>query len=580
MSATQQTYFGLASSLLDIGRGLYEKFSKLSQDQLNDWAKSAKLDFPVSAGTRTMPDIEIGKFSNNKLKTKSITKMTRATNGKVKGLKIDPALAEVPNYLETAGAQAICQMIVFNLGAEFYVAPNKVMGENGKWKNVAKTGSKNLTPYGVAARELFTLLGVEDTMKMEVGIFLKDEDTDKMIWTGAEKTWFIKLDLINKPQTEAQKEALANGQKSKARGGVAKGKSQKTKQLESSLAVSKQKIQELLGYLQHLNEEGMIEFNTQKDIEEFDHHVKKTEEGTIEVECGMAEVEIAESPPPQVAEVEEEERPVMKEPSGASVCDIDEEDEATLDVPEYDEEEAISQALAAAEEEEARIIAEAECDQEQYKIVRMTGTCQSAGDVLLHAKANGGTKVDKIIAKRNQSPTPTPRRRATPPTPTPRSPSPEPAPSVRAHNAQCDLMADMMEDSEATDDEGSEVSKDEIELTESEKEESEDEEEDVEAREKMEEEFETFMSSMKAFLKPGATHPDFNCLWKAVRAGIRKEFGDEDYEKYKTTDQFTQAKFDQMEEWITNHNLWQEAGLIDEQPMIDKWETYYNEQTE
>ena len=522
-----------------------------------------------------MPDIEIGKFSNNKLKTKSITKMTRATNGKVKGLKIDPALADVPNYLETAGAQAICQMIVFNLGAEFYVAPNKVMGENGKWKNVAKTGSKNLTPYGVAARELFTLLGVEDTMKMEVGIFLKDEDTDKMIWTGAEKTWFIKLDLINKPQTEAQKEALANGQKSKARGGVPKGKSQKTKQLESSLEVSKQKIQELLGYLQHLNEEGMIEFNTQKDIEEFDHHVKKTEEGTIEVECGMAEVEIAESPPPQVAEAEEDERPVMKEPSGASVCDMDEEDEATLDVPEYDEEEAISQALAAAEADEARIIAEAERDQEQYKIVRMTGTCQSAGDVLLRAKANGGTKVDKIIAQRNQSPTPAPRRRATPPTPTPRSPSPEPEVSK-------DVVGDLMDD---TDDEGSEVSKDEIELTESEKEESEDEEsededEDTDFREKMEEEFEGYMDTTKAFLKPGETHPDFNCLWRAARAGTRKALGDEAYGKYKKTDQFTQDKFEAIEEWITNHNLWQEAGLIDEQPMIDAMEKYYAENTE
>ena len=522
-----------------------------------------------------MPDIEIGKFSNNKLKTKSITKMTRATNGKVKGLKIDPALAKVPNYLETAGAQAICQMIVFNLGAEFYVAPNKVMGENGKWKNVAKTGSKNLTPYGVAARELFTLLGVEDTMKMEVGIFLKDEDTDKMIWTGAEKTWFIKLDLINKPQTEAQKEALANGQKSKARGGVPKGKSQKTKQLESSLEVSKQKIQELLGYLQHLNEEGMIEFNTQKDIEEFDHHVKKTEEGTIEVECGMAEVEIAESPPPQVAEAEEDERPVMKEPSGASVCDMDEEDEATLDVPEYDEEEAISQALAAAEADEARIIAEAERDQEQYKIVRMTGTCQSAGDVLLRAKANGGTKVDKIIAQRNQSPTPAPRRRATPPTPTPRSPSPEPEVSK-------DVVGDLMDD---TDDEGSEVSKDEIELTESEKEESEDEEsededEDSDFREQMEEEFEGYMETTKAFLKQGATHPDFNCLWRAARAGTRKALGDEAYGKYKKTDQFTQDKFEAIEEWITNHNLWQEAGLIDEQPMIDAMEKYYAENTE
>ena len=567
MSATQQTYFELASSLLGIGRGLYEKFSKLSQEQLDGWAKSAKLDFPVSAGTRTMPDIEIGKFSNNKLKTKSITKMTRATNGKVKGLKIDPALAEVPNYLETAGAQAICQMIVFNLGAEFYVAPNKVMGENGKWKNVAKTGSKNLTPYGVAARELFTLLGVEDTMKMEVGD-LATGNTDKMIWTGAEKGWFIKLDLINKPQTEAQKTALANGQKSKARGGVPKGKSQKTKQLESSLEASKQKIQELLGYLQHLLDEEMIEFNTQKDIEEFDYHVKKTETGTIEVECGMAEVEIAESP--QVAEAEEDERPVMKEPSGASVCDMDEEDsEATMDVPAYDEEEAISQALAEQEAEQARIIAEAERDQEQYRIVRMTGTCQSAGDVLLRAKANGGTKLDKIIAQRNQSPTPAPRRRATPPTPTPRSPTPEPEVSK-------DVVGDLMDD---TDDEGSEVSKDEIEDEESEDEESEDEE-DEEAREKMEEEFEDFMSCMKAYLKEGETHPDFNCLWKAVRATLKENLGDETYEKYKKTDQFTQEKFDQLEEWITNHNLWQEAGLIDEQPMIDKWETFYNEQTE
>lgn len=318
-----------AASIYKTCEKIYKKFSALTQEQLNQWVKDAKVDFPVQAGTKTSAEFEIHSFDNGKLKLPKVNAFKRTKTGKVLALKFEKNLAVFfKEDYEVVVEQAIVQMIVFNLRSEFFKAPTK----DAEDKNIKGTGSKNITPYGVACKNMFSLLGVECEEKM---ILNKDEDEG-----GLER------ELITKPMTEAQKISLATGQKSKARGGVKKGKSQKTKQLEAVLFATQQKLETLTGYMVHLHENGKLLLN-KEDEKVYDNLVQQTtDKSNIKLDCGMAEVEIStmdstefkskeskeelseefvreETP---ILEEEEEERPVLRQPSGAPTQELSEEE--------------------------------------------------------------------------------------------------------------------------------------------------------------------------------------------------------------------------------------------------------------
>ena len=292
----QVSVFGFAGDI-------YKKFSALNQEEIDQWAKRSKIEFAVKAGTRAMPEFEIHKFDNSKLKVKKVFAFQRNKKGAVKAIKIEGELYKLPEY-ENVVKQMIVQKIVLDLRAEFFKEAEK----DAEGKKIKGTGSKNITPFGVACKEMFTLLGVENKYKYEID------------GSG------LKQVLITEPQTEAQKESLLAGQKSKARKGVKKGKSQKTIQLETSLEQANKEMANLKGFMIYLFTNGMM--NLGEDEEKMYHQVVKDteEEETVSYRCGMGlpDGDIQKSPSPSPEP--EEKRPVLREPSGASVTEYSEEE--------------------------------------------------------------------------------------------------------------------------------------------------------------------------------------------------------------------------------------------------------------
>lgn len=280
--------------VFDTAEKIYSIFSALEQDELDGWTKKSKIEFPVSAGVRTMPDFEVHKFSNEGVKMPYVSKMKRKENGAVEVIKFAEELLTESNYQETV-EQAIVQKIVFDLRAEFYKAPKR--DEGGK--QLKGSGSKNITPYGVACVDMFEMLGVEHTYKNEFKDF-------KYIRT-----------LIKKPQTEKQKSSLTNGQTSKSRKGVKKGKTQKTIQLETLLETANKELTTLKSFILYLHAEGKINFTEtdQKAFYQLVKEVKEDEDGiTYKSGLGLADTQLSKSPsPPQSPEKREEILPYISE---------------------------------------------------------------------------------------------------------------------------------------------------------------------------------------------------------------------------------------------------------------------------
>ncbi len=280
-------------SVFAFAADIYKKFSALSQEELNQWAKRSKIEFAVKAGTRAVPEFEIHKFENSKLKVKKVFAFQKNKKGGVKALKVEGELYKLPEY-ENVVKQMIVQKIVFDLRAEFFKEAEK----DADGKKIKGTGSKNITPFGVACKEMFTLLGVENKYKYEID------------GSG------LKQVLITEPQTEAQKESLLAGQKSKARKGVKKGKSQKTIQLETSLEQAKKEMANLKGFMIYLYTNGSMALD-ENDEKMYHQVVKDTEEDdAVSYRCGMGlpDGDIPKSPTPEPeSEISRDSTPELEE---------------------------------------------------------------------------------------------------------------------------------------------------------------------------------------------------------------------------------------------------------------------------
>ncbi len=295
--------------VFDTAEKIYAKFSALEQEELDAWTKKSKIEFPVSAGVRIMPDFEVHKFSNEGMKMPYVSKMKRNGKGAVEVLKFAEELLTETNYQGTV-EQTIVQKIVFDLRAEFYKEPEKNI--DGKKKK--GTGSKNITPYGVACADMFEMLGVEHTYKNEY----------QAIDTG----FAYCSTLIKKPQTEKQKQSLLNGQTAKTRKGVKKGKSQKTIQLENLLETANKELTTLKSFILNLHKDGKIDF-TETDRKVFYQLIKEVKEDEEEITykrgLGLADVQVSKSPSPSPSpEKTEEIRPHISE---EFITDTDDEEE-------------------------------------------------------------------------------------------------------------------------------------------------------------------------------------------------------------------------------------------------------------
>ena len=273
---SSSAFASVSTSVYSLATDLYKKFSKLSQDQLDSWVKTAKIEFPVVAGARAAPDFDVVGFDNSKLKTPKVNDFKRAKNGQVLALKYEKnlATADGTDYENIVIKQSIVQALVFNLRAEFYKAPEK--DSNGK--KIKGTESKNITPYGVACQEMFLLLEIESTWKLT--------------YAEKEHEGELRTVLIRPEQTEEQKESLRKGQKSKARAGVSKGKSQKQKQLESVLHSTQEELMNLKGYLIYLHDHGKLLLDADEE-KVYDNIVKQNCDNdddnyrVFELKCGM-----------------------------------------------------------------------------------------------------------------------------------------------------------------------------------------------------------------------------------------------------------------------------------------------------
>ena len=81
--------------VFDTAEKIYAKFSALDQEELDAWTKKSKIEFPVSAGVRNMPDFEVHKFSNEGMKMPYVSKMKRTAKGAVEVLKMKIGRAHV-----------------------------------------------------------------------------------------------------------------------------------------------------------------------------------------------------------------------------------------------------------------------------------------------------------------------------------------------------------------------------------------------------------------------------------------------------------------------------------------------------
>lgn len=307
MSARAFTKFQVG--VFNTAEKIYAKFSALKQEELDAWTKKSKIEFPVSAGVRTMPDFEVHKFSNEGMKLWYVSKMKRNGKGAVEILKYAEELLTESNYQSTV-EQTIVQKIVFDLRAEFYKEPEKTI--DGKKKK--GTGSKNITPYGVACADMFEMLGVEHTYKNEY----KEIDTGFAYCST----------LIKKPQTEKQKQSLLNGQTTTARKGVKKGKSQKTIQLENLLETANKELTTLKSFMLFLHNNGQMTLSP-TDEQVFKQLIKEVKEEDEEITykrgLGLADAQVSKSPSPSPSpEKVEKNRPDISE---EFITDTDDEEE-------------------------------------------------------------------------------------------------------------------------------------------------------------------------------------------------------------------------------------------------------------
>ena len=268
--------------VFDTAEKIYAKFSALDQEELDAWTKKSKIEFPVSAGVRNMPDFEVHKFSNEGMKMPYVSKMKRTAKGAVEVLKMEETLLTDDTYKDTV-EQMIVQKIIFDLRAEFYKVPEK--DADGKAKK--GTGSKNITPYGVACAEMFEMLGVEHTYKNEY----KEFDGE----------FRYSRTLIKKPQTEKQKQSLLNGQTTTARKGVKKGKSQKTIQLENLLDTANKELTTIKSFMLFLHNNGQMTLSP-TDEQVFKQLIKEVKEEDDEITykrgLGLADAQVSKSPSP------------------------------------------------------------------------------------------------------------------------------------------------------------------------------------------------------------------------------------------------------------------------------------------
>lgn len=268
--------------VFDTAEKIYAKFSALKQEELDAWTKKSKIEFPVSAGVRNMPDFEVHKFSNEGMKMPYVSKMKRTAKGAVEVLKMEETLLTDDTYKDTV-EQMIVQKIIFDLRAEFYKVPEK--DADGKVKK--GTGSKNITPYGVACADMFEMLGVEHTYKNEY----KEFDGE----------FRYSRTLIKKPQTEKQKQSLLNGQTTTARKGVKKGKSQKTIQLENLLETANKELTTIKSFMLFLHNNGQMTLSP-TDEQVFKQLIKEVKEEDDEITykrgLGLADAQVSKSPSP------------------------------------------------------------------------------------------------------------------------------------------------------------------------------------------------------------------------------------------------------------------------------------------
>ena len=304
--------------VFDTAEKIYAKFSALEQEELDAWTKKSKIEFPVSAGVRIMPDFEVHKFSNEGMKMPYVSKMKRTAKGAVEVLKFEELLLTEPNYQETV-EQMIVQKIIFDLRAEFFKGPEK--DADGKKKK--GSGSKNITPYGVACADMFEMLDVEHTYKNE--------------FKEIEGEFRYSRTLIKKPQTERQKQSLLNGQTTTARKGVKKGKSQKTIQLENLLETANKELTTLKSFMLFLHNNGQMTLST-TDEQVFKQLIKEVKEEDDEITykrgLGLADAQVSKSPSPSPSpEKVEEIRPDMSE---EFLTDTDGEEEEDSRITEKD----------------------------------------------------------------------------------------------------------------------------------------------------------------------------------------------------------------------------------------------------
>ena len=304
--------------VFDTAEKIYAKFSALDQEELDAWTKKSKIEFPVSAGVRNMPDFEVHKFSNEGMKMPYVSKMKRTAKGAVEVLKMEETLLTDDTYKDTV-EQMIVQKIIFDLRAEFYKVPEK--DADGKAKK--GTGSKNITPYGVACAEMFEMLGVEHTYKNEY----KEFDGE----------FRYSRTLIKKPQTEKQKQSLLNGQTTTARKGVKKGKSQKTIQLENLLDTANKELTTIKSFMLFLHNNGQMTLSP-TDEQVFKQLIKEVKEEDDEITykrgLGLADAQVSKSPSPSPSpEKVEEIRPDISE---EFLSDTDGEEEEDSRITEKD----------------------------------------------------------------------------------------------------------------------------------------------------------------------------------------------------------------------------------------------------
>jgi hypothetical protein len=256
-----------------------------------------------------MPDFEVHKFSNEGMKLWYVSKMKRTAKGAVEVIKFAEELLAESNYQATV-EQTIVQKIIFDLRAEFYKVPEK--DADGKKKK--GSGSKNITPYGVACADMFEMLGVEHTYKNEY----QEIDTGFAYCST----------LIKKPQTEKQKQSLLNGQTTTARKGVKKGKSQKTIQLETLLETAKKELTTLKSFMLFLHNNGQMTLSP-TDEQVFKQLIKEVKEEDDEITykrgLGLADAQVSKSPSPSPSpEKVEKIRPDISE---EFLTDTDDEEE-------------------------------------------------------------------------------------------------------------------------------------------------------------------------------------------------------------------------------------------------------------